>query len=167
MIPRKTRLAFGLRPSDYIRHHYLKDPPPMAGGASKSDYLENKVLDHCLGKTSFTMPATVAMALCTSVPTDASTGATIVEATYTGYARKTIAAADLNAAAAGQSTNANAIVFAACTAGTSTIIGFAICDSATTGAGNVLYWGTVTSKVIDTSNTPATVPVGVLVVNED
>lgn len=135
--------------------------------ASKSDYLENKILDHCLGKTAFTMPATVAMALCTAVPTDASTGATITEATYTGYARKTIAGTDLNAAASGTSTNANAITFAACTAGASTIIGFAICDSATTGAGNVLYWGTVTSKVIDTSNTPPTVAVGALSVSED
>src|SRR5260221_6706225 len=105
--------------------------------ASKSDYLENKVLDHCLGKTAFTMPATVYLALCTVVPSDASTGTTITEATYTGYARKQIAASDLNAAASGSSSNANAITFAACTAGTSTIVGFAICDALT--LGNILY----------------------------
>ena len=133
--------------------------------ASKSDYLENKVLDHALGKTAFTMPTTVAMALCTSIPTDASTGTTIVEATYTGYARKAIAASDLNAAASGTTTNANAITFAACSGGTSTIIGFAICDATT--VGNVLYWGTVTSKVIDISNTPATVAISGLSVSED
>ena len=135
--------------------------------ASKSDYLENKILDHALGKTAFTMPATVALAMCTAVPTDASTGATITEATYTGYARKVIAASDLNAASGGTTTNANAITFNACTAGSSTIIGFAICDSATIGAGNVLYWGTTTSKVIDTSNTPATVAASGLSVSED
>lgn len=135
--------------------------------ASFSDYLENKVLDHALGKASFTMPTTVALALCTVVPTDASTGATITEATYTGYARKVIAAADLNSAASGQTTNANAITFNACTAGSSTIIGWAILDNSTTGAGNVLCWGTCTSTVISTTQTPATVAIGGLVVNLD
>lgn len=133
--------------------------------ASKSDYLENKVLDHCLGDGSFTMPSNVYLALCTVVPTDASTGSSITEASYTGYARKQIAASDLSAASSGSKTNSNDIVFAACTGGSSTVIGFAICDAST--SGNVLYWGTVTSKVIDTSNTPATVPSGQLVVTED
>lgn len=133
--------------------------------ASKSDYLENKVLDHCLGDGSFTMPAAVYLALCTVVPTDASTGATITEANYTGYARKQIAASDLSAAASGSKTNSAAITFADCTAGSSTVVGFAIVDASTNG--NVLYWGTVTSKTIDTSNTPATVAIGGLVVTED
>lgn len=133
--------------------------------ASKSDYLENKVLDHCLGDGSFTMPAAVYLALCTVVPTDASTGATITEANYTGYARKQIAASDLSAAASGSKTNSAAITFADCTAGSSTVVGFAIVDASTNG--NVLYWGTVTSKTIDTSNTPATVAIGALVVTED
>lgn len=135
--------------------------------ASKSNYLENKDLDHNLGKAAFTMPTTVALALCTTVPDDTSTGATIVEATYTGYARKVVAAGDLNAAAAGQTTNANAITFAACTGSSSTVIGWALCDNSTTGAGNVLYWGTCTSTVISTTQTPATVAIGGLVVNED
>lgn len=133
--------------------------------ASKSDYLELKDLDHNLGKTAFTMPAAVYMALCTAVPTDASTGTTITEATYTGYARKQVAATDLNAASAGTTTNANAITFAACTAGSSTIIGFALVDALT--VGNVLYWGTTTSKVIDTTSTPPTVAVSGLSVSED
>ncbi len=133
--------------------------------ASKSDYLENKVLDHVLGKAAYTMPATVYLALCTAVPTDASTGSTISEATYTGYARKQVLAADLNAAAAGSSTNANVITFAACTAGTSTVIGWALCDAAT--LGNVLYWGTCTSTVISSTATPATIAAGALVCQED
>lgn len=133
--------------------------------ASKSDYLENKVLDHCLGDGSFTMPAAIYLALCTAVPTDASTGATLTEANYTGYARKQIAASDLSAASSGSKTNSSAITFADCTAGSSTVVGFAICDASTNG--NVLYWGTVTSKTIDTSNTPATVAASALVVTED
>lgn len=135
--------------------------------ASKSNYLENAILDHVMSDGAFAEPANIYMALCTATPTDASTGATLTEANYTGYARKEITAADLSAAAAGSKTNGAAITFDACTAGASTIIGFAITDNATTGAGNVLYWGTVTSKVIDTSNTPPTVAIGALVVTED
>ncbi len=129
-----------------------------------SSYSENKLLDHSLGKTSFTMPATVANALCTVTITYAMTGATITEATFTGYARKTIAGSDLNAASSGSSTNANAIIHAACTGSSSTIIGDALCDSASTGAGNMLVYSDVTSHTIDTSNTPATLAIGALTV---
>lgn len=135
--------------------------------ASKSDYLETRILDHVMSDGAFTEPANIYMALCTATPTDASTGATITEANYTGYARTEILATDLSAAAAGSKTNSAAITFPACTAGDDTIIGFVIVDSATIGAGNILYWGTVTSKVIDTSNTPPTVAIGALVITED
>lgn len=133
--------------------------------ASFSDYAENKILDHALGKASWTMPTTVALALCTTVPTDASTGSTIVEANYTGYARLRVAAADLNAAASGSSSNANVLTFAACTAGSSTVIGFALCDALT--VGNAIAWGTCSSTVISTTQTPATVAAGALVVTLD
>ena len=134
--------------------------------ASKSDYAELKVLDHMFNDGTFTAVA-VYLALCTVIPTDASTGATITEANYTTYARVAIAAADLSAAAAGSKTNTAAFTFAAVTAGDDTIVGFAIVDSATIGAGNIHYWGTTTSKVVDTSNTPPTVAIGGLVVTED
>lgn len=134
--------------------------------ASKSDYLENKILDHNLGDGAYTSP-TAYVALTTATPTDASTGASITEANYTGYARLIINASDMSAAASGSKTNSAALTFAACTAGSSTIIGFDIADNATTAAGNSLYWGTVTSKVIDTSNTPPTIAIGALVITED
>ena len=130
----------------------------MAG--SLSDYAESKLLDHLMGKTSFTMPSTVYAALCTVTITDSMTGSTITEATYTGYSRKAIAASDLNAASGGVMTNANDIVFAACTAGTSTVIGVAIVDASS--AGNLLAYSDVTSKVVDTTSTPATIAAGAL-----
>ncbi len=133
--------------------------------ASFSDYWENAVLDATFGDPDVTITAPVYLALCTTVPTDASTGSTIVEATYTGYARKSIAAADMSAAASGSKTNSNAITFAACTSGSSTIIGWALCDAAT--VGNVLCWGTCTSTVISVTQTPATVAAGALVVTLD
>lgn len=132
----------------------------MAG--SLSNRSENVLLDHLMGKTAFTMPAAVYAALCTVTIVDADTGATITECTYTGYARKAIAASDLNAASGGVMTNANDIVFAACTAGASTVVGVAIVDNATTGAGNLLCYADVTSHVVDTTNSPATIPAGSL-----
>ncbi len=134
--------------------------------ASFSDYLENKVLDHVFGDGSYTSP-TAYVGLWTSALTDASTGATAGEATYTGYARIIINASDMSAAASGSKTNSAAITFAACTGSTSTITYFGIFDSVTVGAGNMLMWGTVTSKVIDTSNTPATIAIGALVCTLD
>ena len=132
--------------------------------ASKSDYFENIVLNLAFNDPAFT-EALMYMALCTVVPTDASTGSTLTEATYTGYARLLIAAADMNAAASGSKTNGAALTFAACTAGASTIIGFALCDALT--LGNIHYWGTTTSKVIDVNNTPPTVAASGLSVSED
>jgi hypothetical protein len=134
--------------------------------ASKSDYAELKVLDHMFNDGTFTAAA-VYLSLDTVIPTDASTGATLTEANYTTFARLAIGAADMSAAAAGSKTNTAAFTFAACTAGSSTIVGFAILDSITLGAGNIHYWGTTTSKVIDTSNTPPTIAIGGLVVTED
>lgn len=138
--------------------------PPIAGGASFSDYLELKLLDHIFNDGAFTAPSP-SLALCTSVPDDTKTGSTIVEANYTGYARLAIAAADMSAAASGSKTNSAVLTFAACTAGSSTIIGWAICDAAT--VGNALVWGTCTSTVISTTQTPATVAASGLVVNLD
>ncbi len=134
--------------------------------ASFSDYWELSVLDGTFGDpTTPTIVAPTFLALCTVVPTDSSTGTTITEANYTGYARKSIAAADMGAAAAGSKTNTSAITFAPCTALSSTIVGWALCDALT--LGNVLCWGTATSTVISATQTPATVAIGGLVVNLD
>jgi hypothetical protein len=140
------------------------------GMASFSDARELLVLDHITGKASLTAPTNTYLALCTTVPDDTKTGATIVEATYTGYARKTIAAADWRSATGtspAKSTNLNALTFAACTSGTSTIIGWALCDNASTSAGGVWVWGTCTSTVISTTQTPATIAVDGLEIDLD
>lgn len=133
--------------------------------ASFSDYWENAILDASFGDPDVTITAPTYLALCTTVPTDASTGTTIVEANYTGYARKPVAASDMSAAASGSKTNSAAITFAACTALTSTVIGWALCDAST--VGNVICWGTATSTVISATQTPATIASGGLVVSLD
>lgn len=134
------------------------------GGAF--DYLENKLLDHSLGKSAYTMPQPY-LALCTVVPEDSKTGSTITEASYTGYARKKVEASVLNAAASGKSKNNAKLEFPECTAGSSTIIGWALIDASAVGTGNGLYWGTCTSVAISTTQTPAIVPAEQLNIEAD
>lgn len=132
---------------------------PIAGGAGYSDAWELLGVDAENGKgTSFQITAPWFMALTTVAVTDADTGSTITEATYTGYARKSVAGADMNAAASGAATNANAIIYAACTAGSSTCIGAAKCIAVTVGV--MQKYLTIASTAISTTQTPAQFAVG-------
>lgn len=139
--------------------------------AGKSDYLEKKLLDHATGKASMTSPTTngLYMALCTVVPTDADTGATITEANYTGYTRIQMAPANVSAAAgtSAEAHNTAQLTGGACTAGSSACIGFAMLDSATVGAGNVHYWGTLSTVTVTTTQTPPTLAASALSITED
>lgn len=137
---------------------------PMAGSASFSDYLELKVLEHITGKAELAKP-TFYLALCTTVPEDGKTGTTIAEATYTGYARKKVEAAQWGSASAGAIKNGTKLEFAECTASSSVIKGWAGCDALT--VGNMLCWGTCTETTVSTTQTPATVAVSGLEITLD
>lgn len=130
-----------------------------------SDAVERKILDHLFGGTAYAPSSPLYLALTTVAVAEGDTAATITEATYTGYARKAVATTDMNAAATASNnttkTNLNALSFAGCTAGTSTCIGFALCSSSS-GAGDVIMFGTLPSVVISTTQTPATVGAGAL-----
>jgi len=133
--------------------------------ASMSRYLEKNLLEHVTNKKAFTSPKAF-LALCTVVPTSASTGSTISEATYTGYARVEVPAASWNAAVEGAPStikNSAIVKFAACTAGSSTIVAVALCDALT--LGNMLLWTAVTSFSISTVSTPAECAVEALEIN--
>ena len=69
----------------------------MAGSAS--NYLENKLIDHSLGTTTFTKPTTVYAALYTVAPSDSSAG---TEVTGGSYARQAIT---FSAASSGSTSN--------------------------------------------------------------
>lgn len=130
---------------------------PIAGGAGWSDAYEVIILDAENQKSTITAAAPWFMALSILAFTDSDTG-TIADngthvPTYTGWGRKSVAASDMNSASAGSATNANAIQFAACTGGTSTILGFGNCDAATVGV--LRKYGTCSSTVISTTQTPA------------
>lgn len=131
---------------------------PLAGGSQFSDAYEIILLDAENQKASITAAAPWYMALSILAFNDADTGTTADDGshipTYTGYARKSVAAADMNAGAgtSGSVTNANAIIFAACTAGSSTIVAFAHCSAATTGT--LRKFGTCSSTTVSTTQTP-------------
>jgi hypothetical protein len=113
-------------------------------------YLGNKLLDHTIGKTSYTMPD-VFLALFTTAP-NVSGGGT--EAAYTSYARKDVVGADFSAAASLASTNAAEIAFPTKTGGADiTVTHWATYDAST--AGNMLEFGTLTvSRLIQDGDTP-------------
>lgn len=114
----------------------------MAGNLS--NYLENKVLDHFLGTTSFTMPSVVYVALYTVAPTDSSGG---TEVTGGSYARQT---ATFSSASGGATSNSTNIDFTSMPA--STVVAIGVHDALS--SGNLLVHGTLSSnKALDAGDT--------------
>ena len=124
--------------------------------SAASNYLENKVLDHVLRNTAFTQPAALYLALFTG--SAGTTDVNLEAGTLTnevpsgrGYVRKAITFA---AASGGTAANSAIVTFDASTVAWNTITYVAIMDSATIGAGNVLFYGAVTTpKTIDIGDT--------------
>jgi hypothetical protein len=160
---------FKLVADDCQQRWNVRPRAPIAGGASGwSDAYEVSLIDAENQKTA--LGAVVDpwyMALSILAFTDADTGTTADNGshipTYTGYARKSVAGTDMPAATsgAGSAANTSAITFAACTAGTSTILAIANCQAIT--VGTLRKWGDVSSTVISTTQTPATLAVGAYV----
>jgi len=114
----------------------------MAGNLS--NYLEDKVLDHILGTTTYTKPTTVYVALYTAAPNDAGGG---TQVTGGSYARQT---AVFDAASSGATQNTANIDFVSMPA--CTVVAIGIFDALT--VGNLLVWGTLsTNKSLDAGDT--------------
>ena len=125
---------------------------------SFSNYLENALLDHVTGVADLTsLTDDVHIALATAEITDVTTGATMTEVANTfDYARvTTTSASDWDAAAGGAIANAVAITFPPANGGAwGTVTYFAALDSATHGAGNILFWGALSvGKVVSDGDT--------------
>lgn len=123
--------------------------------AAMSDYLEGQVIAHIFRTASFTKPTVLSIALCTAAPVDSDTGAlTGKEVANAGsYARQVLNPGDANWNAItgnnGTTSNIPAIVFPTATAAWGTVTHVAITDSATYGAGNLIFFGPLTvSKVV-------------------
>lgn len=114
--------------------------------AGYSNYVENKILEHVTGKTTF---ATVApyLALLTTNPST-YTGTGLVETTYTNYLRAACSGATWGSAASGSPntiTLASSVSFPTCGTTGATIVGWALYDAST--AGNLLFYGTCSLAV--------------------
>ena len=115
--------------------------------SAASDYLENKLLDHTLGNTSYAQPTNY-VALFTA-DTGLETNAPSAEVSGGGYARQT---ASFAAASGGSCSTDATITFPAATANYGTVTHVAVMDALT--SGNVLFHGAVTSsKTIETGDT--------------
>ena len=127
---------------------------------SKSDFLENKVLDHVVRNTLYTQAATVYSALFTVISSDASDGTEVPTDCYTRVASTFCTA---GATTTGSVTTTGAVTFATC-ATAYTVVGWALYDAVT--AGNELYWATVTTLAIGVGD-QATFGIGAIVITED
>lgn len=128
----------------------------MAG--SKSNYLQNKLLDHVLGGTAYSAPATHWIALFTS-NTGLLTSSVSNEVSGGSYARVQVVSNTTNwpnattVSGSGQKQNGASFTFPTATGSWGTVTSFAIIDSSS-GSGNILYWGDLTvSKTISSGDT--------------
>lgn len=129
---------------------------------TKTDYLENRVLDRVLknnAQFTYTFPATVYIALFTADPTE--TGSLTNEVTGGAYARQ---AATWGTIAAGSVSNSVAVVFPTASGSWGTVTHVGIVDAAT--AGDMLYGGALgTSKTVGIGD-DVSFAIGTLVVSE-
>ena len=143
--------------------------------AGATDYFESAVLGALLqnanianlgdatGVRGSTAAGSVFVSLWTVTPTDVAASGT--EAAYTGYARVAVARSSGGWTISGTTQIANAapVTFGACTAGSSTVVAFALHDAVT--AGNTLAYGPC-SLAVSTGITPA-FAIGALVITLD
>jgi hypothetical protein len=129
----------------------LYAPCILAG--SLTNYAENAWMNHLFG-TAHTPAAAIYVALATADPTDAATGASMSECADSGnYARKAIT---FDAAASRKVVQEATVTFNQASGAWGTITHWALVDSVTHGAGNVLAYGAFTSSFSPVSgNTPS------------
>lgn len=128
--------------------------------ANMSDYLEGKIRDHILRGTSFTMPTTLYIALCTGATDDTGAGTEVPNAG--SYARIAYTCNSGNWTAINPTTNANDIQSVNATANWGTISHIKIMDSATYGSGNVLFHGALNSSQTVNTGQSFKIPAGAL-----
>lgn len=131
---------------------------------SKSDFLENKVLDLLFGSVAYSVPATLYFAAYTVAPTDAGGG---TEVAGGGYARvaKTNNTANFPAASGGVKSNGTAIDFPAATADWGTVVAIGVLDAAS--GGNLLAHSTLAVNKLIQNTDQLSIPIGSFTVTED
>lgn len=121
--------------------------------AGFTDYLEDKVMGHLFGGTSYTAPTTWYVGLLTVAPTDSTAG---TEVSGGAYARQSVAWTVAGSGTA-QASNTSAITFPTATTNWGTVTHAGIYDALT--AGNLVAYETLTQSDFSTAN-PKTVDSG-------
>jgi len=117
---------------------------------SFADFWENEILDHVMGKGSYT-PPTSHIGLSTADPLDDGSG--LAEPSGNGYARITTAPANWDVAVGGLIDNGVELSFPAATGSWGTVTHVCLFDAAT--AGNLMASGALTvPKAISSGDTP-------------
>lgn len=117
--------------------------------SAASNYLENKILDHVLTATAYTQPSRYLALFTASTGLETNSPSAEISTSGTAYSRQAVTFA---AASSGSSSTNATVTFSAATANWGTITHVAVMDAST--AGNVLFWGAVTtSKTIETGDT--------------
>lgn len=135
---------------------------------SKSNTTENDFMLYTFNGTaiSWNGNTNLYVALHTADPGEAG-NQTTSEATYTSYARVTVARTSGGFTVSGnQASNTALIQFPQCTGGTNTITHVSV-GTATSGAGQILYSGALTASLSVSSGIQPQFSVGALVITED
>jgi len=149
--------------------------------AGKSDYLENKLIDHIFRGTAFIAPTNLYIGLFKLIPSDAGGGTEVSGGSYarvqvacngTNWANTQASGTGVSSGAGGTTSNSVAITFPVPTGdwgagGTNGQVGwFGIFDASS--AGNLLYWAALTAaKSINTGDAAPSYAAGALTVTED
>lgn len=124
---------------------------------SLSDYAENKLWDHVFN-ASYTPATALYLALCTAAVTDPQTGSTMSEVSNSGaYVRKAIS---FSAAASRSTSNSSSVTYDEATGSWGTISHWAVVDTATHGAGNIICYGAFGNAKSIVSGNTVVVPSG-------
>ena len=142
--------------------------------SAKTDYLENKWIDHTFRGIAWPMPTILAVGLFTAAPSDAGGG---TEVAGGGYARAALNPSATNwtntqasgtgasSGTGGQTSNAVVVTFPAPTGAWGVATHWGIFDALT--GGNPLYVAPLTTpKTINSGDPAPTFPVGALTVTE-
>lgn len=113
---------------------------------SKTDFLENELLDHVLRNAAYVAPGTIYVGLYTVAPTDIGGG---TEVTGGSYARQAVTFA---VAASGSTSNSGTVAFPTASAAWGTVVAMGL-FSASSG-GDLLYYGNLAvSKIVGSGDT--------------
>jgi hypothetical protein len=110
----------------------------MAGNLT--NYLENALLEHSTGKTTWTKPTNTYVGLFTVAPTDSTSGTEVTNAN--AYARTVVT---WGTAASGSIANSAIITFPTATGAWGTIVAVGLFDVSTLGSGNLLWYGNLSA----------------------